>query len=69
MYEADAEEAAGFFHVEMLGEIERVVVSIPGEEAPVAEFGGESERRLVGGLIDYAEGDAWDSARRSGRDR
>ena len=34
--EADAEEAAGFFHVEMLGEIQSVIVSVPGEEAAVA---------------------------------
>jgi len=34
--ESDAEEAAGFFHVETLGEVESVVVSVPGEEALIA---------------------------------
>ncbi len=34
--EADAEEAAGFFYVEALGEVQGVVVSVPGEEAAVA---------------------------------
>jgi hypothetical protein len=36
VYEADAEEAAGFFYVEVLGEIQGVIVSIPGEEALLA---------------------------------
>ena len=57
MHEADAEKASGFFHVEALGEVESVVVSIPGEEALIAQFRGESERSLVGSLIFDAEGE------------
>jgi hypothetical protein len=48
VHQADAEEAAGFFHVEMLGQVEGVVVSVPGEEAALAEFGGEFQRRVAG---------------------
>jgi len=53
--EADAEEAAGFFHVELLGEVQSVVVSVPGEETAVAEFGGEGEWSLVLVLINDAD--------------
>ena len=52
MHEADAKEASGFFHVEALGQVQGVVVSIPGEEAVVAQFRGECQRSLVCGLID-----------------
>lgn len=45
--EADAEEAARFFHVEVLGEVEGVVVAVPSEESAVAEFGCEFERRVA----------------------
>jgi hypothetical protein len=38
--QADAEEAARFFYAEMFGEVEGVVVAIPGEEAAVAELRG-----------------------------
>ena len=31
----------------MFGEVEGVVVTVPGEDAAVAEFGGEFERRVV----------------------
>ena len=47
MSQADAQEAAIFFHVEALGEIEGVVVSVPGEEAALAQCGGEFERSVA----------------------
>ena len=53
MYEADAQEAAGFFDVEMLGQVQGVVVAVPGEEAAVAELGGEFEGRVAC----YADGE------------
>src|SRR5580658_1392106 len=31
----------------MLGEVESVVVAVPGEDAALAEFGGEFERRVI----------------------
>src|SRR6266478_1979875 len=44
MHEADAEQAAAFFDAEAFGQVERVVVAVPGEDAAVAEklrdFGG-----------------------------
>jgi hypothetical protein len=49
--EANAQEAAGFFHVESLGEVESVVVPVPGKEAAVAEFGGEGKWSLIFVLI------------------
>ena len=33
VYEADTKEAAGFFYVEALGEVQGIVVSVPGEKA------------------------------------
>ncbi len=36
MRQADAQEAAVFFHVQAFGEIQGVVVSVPGEEAALA---------------------------------
>jgi hypothetical protein len=36
VYEPNAQEAAGLFYVKALGQVERVVVSIPGEEALIA---------------------------------
>ncbi len=47
VYEPDAEEASGLFHVEMLGEVQSVVVPIPCKEAAVAEFGREFERSVA----------------------
>ena len=47
MEQSNAEEAAVFFHVEPFGDIDRVVVAVPGEEAAFAEFGGEFERRVA----------------------
>ena len=41
MGEADAEEAPIFLDVQLFAEVNRVVVSIPGEEAAVAELGGK----------------------------
>src|SRR5271166_2607602 len=38
--EADAQEASTLFHVEVLGEVESVIVAVPGEEAAVPKFGG-----------------------------
>ncbi len=64
VHEADTQEAARLFHVEALGEVESVVVSVPGEEAAVAEFGGEGERRVSLILI-YGAHRGWGSARRS----
>ncbi len=57
MHQADAEKAAGFFYVQLLGEVESVVVSIPCEEALIAEFGGEGERSLILCLINDSQGD------------
>src|SRR4029077_1447288 len=51
---ADAEEAAGFLHVQMLGQVEGVVVAVPGEEATFAELDGECERRVVGIVVQHA---------------
>jgi len=48
VHQADAEKAAGFFHVEMLGEVEGIVISVPGEDAALAKFGGEFERSVAG---------------------
>ena len=47
MHQADAEEAAGFFHIEVLGEIQGVIIAVPGEESVVAELGGEFEWRVA----------------------
>ncbi len=38
----------------LLGQVQRVIVAVPGEEAAVAELGGERERRVVGILIPHA---------------
>ena len=52
MDEADAEEAAGLLDAEALGEIEGVVVAVPGEDAAVAQelcdFGGSVIREADG---------------------
>ena len=45
--EADAEEASRLFDVEMLGQIERVVVAVPGEQTALSQLGGEIERSVV----------------------
>src|SRR5258708_36192301 len=37
MHEADAEETTAFLDAEALGQVQRVVISIPGEDAAVAE--------------------------------
>ena len=47
MDEADAQEAARFLHSQMLGEIEGVVIAVPGKDAALAEFGGEFERGVM----------------------
>ena len=47
MGQADAKEAAVFFHVEAFGKIQGVVIPVPGEEAAVAQAGGEFQRSVV----------------------
>ncbi len=36
VHQADTQEAAGFLHVQALGEVHSVVVSVPGEEAAIS---------------------------------
>ena len=48
MDQADAEEAAGLFYAETLGEVEGVVVAVPGEDAAVAEKFGDGGGVVVG---------------------
>jgi len=36
VHQPDAEKSAGLLDIQMLGQIQRVVIAIPGEEAPVA---------------------------------
>ena len=48
MNEADAQEAAGGFDAEALGQIQRVVVAVPGEDAAFAEERGDFRGRVIG---------------------
>jgi hypothetical protein len=34
--QADAKKASGFFYIEALGEVQGVVISIPGEDALIS---------------------------------
>ena len=45
--EPDAQEASGLFHVEVFGQVERVVVAVPGEEAALAELSCELEGSMT----------------------
>ena len=45
--EADSEKSARLLDIEMLGEIQGVVVAVPGKEAEVAEFSGQFEWRVA----------------------
>ena len=47
MDDADAEEAAFFFDAEAFGEVEGVVVAVPGEDAAVAEMLGDVDGLVV----------------------
>ena len=47
------EKSARFLDIEMLGEIQRVVVSIPGKKSAFAEFGSEFERGMA--VYSYGE--------------
>src|ERR1700685_85907 len=46
MRQSNSQEAAVFFHVEVLGEVQRVVVSVPGEETTLAKLSSELQRRV-----------------------
>ncbi len=60
--EADAEEAAGLFDAEAFGEIEGVVVAVPGEDAAIAEECSGFKGRMIG-KADADGGDAFGEAR------
>ena len=44
MRQPDAQKSTIFFDIEALGEVQRVVVSIPGKETALAKPSGEFER-------------------------
>src|SRR5580704_11180054 len=46
MRQPDAQEASVFFHVEALGEVQRIIISVPSEEASRSELSSEFERRV-----------------------
>src|SRR6267154_4368515 len=41
----DPQEAAGALHVQLFGDVYRVVVSVPGEEAAIAQLRRQFQRR------------------------
>src|ERR1700723_2046784 len=47
MDDADTKQAAFLFHAEPFGEIERVIVAVPGEDAAVAEMFGDIDGLVV----------------------
>ena len=48
MHEPDPQKASGLFDVEVLGQVQRVVVPVPGEDAALAEVGRQFERGVMG---------------------
>jgi hypothetical protein len=46
--QSNAQEAAIFFDIELLSEIQCVVVAIPGEQSAIPELGGELKRCVSG---------------------
>ena len=51
VHEADAEEASGFFHVEVLGDVDCIIVAVPGEKSALAKLGREFQWRMSGFTI------------------
>ena len=47
MDDADTKQAALVFHAEPFGEIERVIVAVPGEDAAVAKMFGDVDRLVI----------------------
>ena len=47
MNEADAEQSAVLLHAEAFGQIERVVISVPGEDAAITEKFGDGSRVVI----------------------
>lgn len=47
MNQPDPQKAPGAFHTEVLGEIDGVVIPIPGEKSSIAQLGGEFGRRVA----------------------
>ncbi len=48
MNQADAQEAAFGFDAEALGQVQRVVIAIPGEDAAIAEELRNFRGRVIG---------------------
>lgn len=48
MDDADTKQSTFLFHAEPLGEIQRVVVAVPSEDAAVAEMPGDVDRLVIG---------------------
>ena len=46
MRQPDSQKPAVFFDVEALGEVQRIIISVPGEEAALAKLGREFKRRV-----------------------
>ena len=44
MRQPDAQEAAVFLYIQAVGEVDGVIVAVPGEEAAFSQLGGEFER-------------------------
>src|ERR1700674_135032 len=47
MSQPDAQEPAVFFHIEALGEVQRIVIAVPSEETTLAELSCKLKRRVA----------------------
>src|SRR5277367_3417867 len=56
MRQPDAQKPPVSFHVKTLGEVQRVVVAVPGEETTLAKLSREFERRVA--FDTYSDGRA-----------